>query len=285
MVVVLDERCLELTFPAGVDIIPISTKNHYLTVLAKHFKDCDLFWPIAPETDGILVRLAEFSARYHIKTLLSGVHALALCSSKHATNKHLRESGINAVETIWFTEHFRPKTDSIIIKPDDGAGSESCFIVDQNTDISALTRHNILLDKYIVQPYIPGKNLSLSCLFKHGHGWLLTINAQHMQQREKQLQLSACSVNISDVAVQPMQHLINRIASAIPDLWGYIGIDLIYSSANEPIVIEINPRLTTSFAGIHSATGINVAEQVLNLLTADPEWDSLQNNTVTIKIH
>ncbi len=36
-------------------------------------------------------------------------------------------------------------------------------------------------------------------------------------------------------------------------------------TASGPIVIEVNPRLTTSYAGLHRAIGINPAQLVLEL--------------------
>jgi predicted ATP-grasp superfamily ATP-dependent carboligase len=60
------------------------------------------------------------------------------------------------------------------------------------------------------------------------------------------------------------QKLASRIAVAFPDLFGYVGIDLIENN-DACWVLEINPRLTTSFVGIEKALGLNVAELVLAL--------------------
>ena len=54
-------------------------------------------------------------------------------------------------------------------------------------------------------------------------------------------------------------------AGAIPGLWGYIGIDLV-ETARGPLVVDVNPRLTTSYAGLAAATGCNPARLVLDLL-------------------
>ncbi len=79
------------------------------------------------------------------------------------------------------------------------------------------------------------------------------------------------------------QQLVGQIAHAFPELWGYVGIDLI-ETAEQMLVLEINPRLTTSFVGIHSALGINLAEAVLQLVNGKPVLDSSKNLSITIKV-
>jgi predicted ATP-grasp superfamily ATP-dependent carboligase len=58
--------------------------------------------------------------------------------------------------------------------------------------------------------------------------------------------------------------LASAVCRALPGLWGYCGVDFIEADTG-PVVIEVNPRLTTSFAGLHRAIGINPALLVLEL--------------------
>ena len=58
--------------------------------------------------------------------------------------------------------------------------------------------------------------------------------------------------------------LARRVAAAVPELWGYAGIDLILTEAGLH-VLEINPRLTSSYAGLRSALGGNPTASVLEL--------------------
>jgi len=61
------------------------------------------------------------------------------------------------------------------------------------------------------------------------------------------------------------QQIASAVAAAIPGLWGYVGVDLI-EGPDGPVVLEINPRLTTSYAGLRDAVGVNPAGLVLDLL-------------------
>jgi predicted ATP-grasp superfamily ATP-dependent carboligase len=73
------------------------------------------------------------------------------------------------------------------------------------------------------------------------------------------------------------------VAEAIPGLWGYAGIDLI-ETPEQILVLEINPRLTTSFAGLNTALGINVAGLVLQLVQGEPAIQCTAGHPVTVNI-
>ena len=86
-----------------------------------------------------------------------------------------------------------------------------------------------------------------------------------MERDSGRLRLAGLEVNALPDHNGRFQLLAHRIARALPSLWGYVGVDLINTSAG-PVVLEINPRLTTSYCGLGPALGINVAQQVLALL-------------------
>jgi predicted ATP-grasp superfamily ATP-dependent carboligase len=58
--------------------------------------------------------------------------------------------------------------------------------------------------------------------------------------------------------------LAQKIAQAMPNLAGYIGVDLIVHQG-EFFVLEVNPRLTTSYVALHQACGCNPAQMLLDL--------------------
>ncbi len=63
----------------------------------------------------------------------------------------------------------------------------------------------------------------------------------------------------------PLAGLAQRVAEALPGLWGYVGVDFILSDAGA-MVLEVNPRLTTSYVGRRKSIGANPAAWVLGLL-------------------
>jgi predicted ATP-grasp superfamily ATP-dependent carboligase len=58
----------------------------------------------------------------------------------------------------------------------------------------------------------------------------------------------------------------------VPGLRGYVGVDLIVPDDNpdRPIVVEINPRLTTSYIGYRRLTDDNLAARMLDADASPP---------------
>lgn len=100
---------------------------------------------------------------------------------------------------------------------------------------------------------------------------------------DDQYRLAAIQVNYREDP-GPYRELVGRLAKAMPGLWGYAGIDLI-ETAEQVRVLEVNPRLTSSFAGLNEALGVNVAALVLQLLQGDPVIRRRADKTVTVQIN
>lgn len=283
-IILLDQRCRIDGFPDRARIIRIESGRSCLPILDGLLAECDLFWPIAPETDGTLAELAKMAAASGVRSIISTPAALRLCTSKFKTSQLLKHAGINAVETRHWDHRQSMPFESLVLKPDDGVGCEGSFVVfDRQSYRRALVDLNADAG-YVVQPYIPGRSLSLSCLCKNGRGWLLSCNEHESSIDRDRFTLTACRVNVNHCHSAPYQALVERVAAAIPGLWGYIGIDVIESERDGLVVLEINPRLTTSYCGIHAATGINVAEQVIRLLDAEPEITKPGRQTIIVNI-
>jgi len=171
------------------------------------------------------------------------------------------------------------KIEQWLVKPVDGAGCADSYILTDQQDFEQMQSRK---GRYVIQPHIQGKKTSLSCLFKQGSGWLVCANLQQFDIIDQQYYLSKIIVNHhSDLSVY--QDLVDTIARALPELWGYVGIDLI-ETPEQLFVLEINPRLTTSFVGINAALGINVAENILQLLQGEPTLKAVCNQPITIKV-
>jgi predicted ATP-grasp superfamily ATP-dependent carboligase len=165
-----------------------------------------------------------------------------------------------------------------MVKPVDGAGCADSQVI---ADRQELERMAAFEGKYIVQPHLKGEKISLSCLFKQGRGWLICANLQRFELINRQYHLAYIIVN-HHPDLGAYQQLIDQTAYALPDLWGYVGIDLI-ETVRQIRVLEINPRLSTSFVGIHEALGVNIAEVVLQLLHGEPTLKALRNRSVTVQ--
>ena len=279
LILPLDRRCVGLNLPDNAQLVWIDGSQPLQTWLSALIASSDAVWPIAPETDEILSKIAASVTAQDKTLLLSSPAAVALCSDKLATYQALAAAKIAAVVTKPLLAVADYKA---VIKPRDGVGCQGGFICDNQQQLSTAMA-DINAEDYLIQPYVAGQAVSLSCLFKDTQAWLLCCNQQQIVEKNQQFNLQACKVNVANPQRSFYQQLIQQVAQAIPGLWGYIGIDLI-ESAQGPLILEVNPRLTTSYVGIQAATGLNVAQQVLTLLHDKPLLQHSRQQTVVITI-
>jgi predicted ATP-grasp superfamily ATP-dependent carboligase len=230
-----------------------------------------------------LQSLAEMAVACNTETLLSDLATLKICADKLATYQELTKHRLPVVETRLLEEGVEGWVGNVVVKIADGVGCQDSFVVTADQLPTALAELSEP-GRYIIQPYQLGQAASLSCLFKSGQGWLLCCNQQHIVLDQGRFSLQGCLVNAANPKRHFYQHLVAAIAEAMPGLWGYIGIDIIETGGVGPLVLEINPRLTTSYVGIRRATGINVAEQVLQLLNLEPDLQPTINQAIPVAI-
>jgi len=279
--VMLDWRLNDLATMTGVNVVTIRPEHDIAEEFAQLVEQCDLVWPIAPEFDGILQDLCQTVESLGRILLTSPATAVAIAGNKLKTYELLNRHHIAAVPTDMFEGAYLPG--EWVVKPIDGVGCEDSYVLTTRLDFEQMAMRK---GRYVIQPHLQGAKTSLSCLFKQGRGWLVCANLQRFKFINQQYHLTDIVVN-HHPELGLYQPLIEKIAQVLPELWGYVGIDLI---ANDTTwVLEINPRLTTSFVGIHEALGINIAESVLQLLHGEPNLNPAFNRPIIIqakqKIH
>lgn len=280
----LDDRCLNVSLPRGTKVVPVAQTDDIQQILADLIPQAGLVWLVAPESEGILAGLARLVIAQQKILLLSQPETLAICANKLSTYRCLSTNDIPAVETLCLVGLHEAPFPACVIKPIDGVGCEGSLIVDNPAHYPAAIANLLHHERLLVQPLLAGQVMSLSCLFKQGRGWLLCCNQQQVAVRQSRFSLQACLVNAGYPQLALYQALVDRVAAAMPGLWGYIGIDIIDTPDRGPLILEINPRLTTSYVGIRQAIGINVVEQVLRLLDGDPYLCFSNNQPVQVAI-
>ena len=251
----------------GIEWVWVESARDGLACLAATLPRVDAVWPIAPETGGILesiCRIVEQAGKALLGTSAAGVR---LAASKHATIQRLRAHGVPVVPTERLESGnavLLPFSLPCVIKPDDGVGCEGAWILRSPADWDGLREQLAAGTNWIVQPLIVGESLSLSAVFSRGKAVLWTVNRQHIVKEGHGFRLAGCGVNAMDDSDGNFADLARRVAAAVPELWGYAGIDLIRNEAGLH-VLEINPRLTSSYAGLRSALGDNPATSLLEL--------------------
>ncbi len=221
---------------------------------------CDAVWPVAPETTGILEMLSadvEQAEKILLNTPSSAVREV---SSKIDTLERLHAHGISVVPTYRLTDNKLDLCFPWVIKPDDGVGCEGIQIVRDSIQWKNLFQHNN--ENRIIQPLIAGEPMSLSLLCQDGKAEILSWNRMNVESIDDGFYLRSCESSTTFDKENRFQELANGVAATFPGLWGYVGVDFLFAD-NQLLVLEVNPRLTTSYAGLSQTIGYNPARKVL----------------------
>ncbi len=204
---------------------------------------------IAPETGGVLADLA----RSIPNSLGCDPDSIELSADKLRLADHLIARGIPTPIGL----KVRP-SDGLprdfpypaVLKPIDGAGSLDTFFVSSHRDsLTDLDDRTVAL----LQPYIPGEPKSATFIAGPGQlAMLVGVSRQTISREGRRFSYHGGSILDESL---PDDHPARLAVAAVSGLRGLIGVDFIDDPTTGPIVIEINPRPTTSCVGLVIALG------------------------------
>ena len=250
--------------PIGTTIVPLHLHDSG-EIVDGCIQEADAIWPLAPESNGVLESISR-KALQHNKTLLGSTPAAVhLAGSKYRTFQALRAARVAAVPTYRAEATLPSASHAWVVKPDDGAGCSDTRIFSHSMAAKEWIAAQIKKD-YVLQPYISGRPCSLSLLCGHRDVFVLGCNDQRVAMSDNQFHDMGCTVNSIDDDKGELERLAQRVISAIPGMWGYVGIDFIFTDGGSPVVLEVNPRMTLSHAGLQASIGANPAEMLVEML-------------------
>ena len=225
----------------------------------------DAVLPIAPESDNVLESLCH-DVEWARKPLLnSTAGAVAIAADKQRTLDLLGRCGVPVVPSWRADGVSSVDTPILVVKPNKGVGCRGIHLLTDGRALGEFIDSQSEPSQWLVQPYLEGQAASLSLLVDEHCVCLLGCNVQRVAQVDDGFVLLGCVVNGLNESRELLGQLGEQVCRAIPGLWGYVGVDLVMTDRG-PVVLEVNPRLTTSYAGIRRSTGWNVAELLIHML-------------------
>ncbi|HNA29258.1 MAG TPA: ATP-grasp domain-containing protein [Thiobacillaceae bacterium] len=268
-VVTLRDGRLERPALERVDIVATG-RDGFDRDFRRCLDESDAVWTVAPESGGVLEWLNRAVLGAGKRLLGCGPESVRIAASKTATYACLADFGVEAIPT-YTSPYLIEEECPVVMKPDDGAGCQDTRLFACLADAESWSRMHTA-PGCIYQPYVPGEPLSLSLLCAGGRAQLLAVNRQRVVSRNGSLGFQGVTVNaVADTAGR-YADLGERVAAAMPGLWGHVGVDVIEAAGGLPVVVEVNPRPTVSYAGLRAALDRNPAELVLEL----PEFGPCQ---------
>lgn len=160
----------------------------------------------------------------------------------------------------------RPATGEWILKPRDGVGSDRVTVLQDAAidgvavEPAALRRiddddgatKSLRSHPWVLQHRVAGQAHSVGLV---GRGLrrlpqVLPAAEQLIASRDGRLTWQGGRIPAAGAACSAIACLARRVAAALGPFWGYVGIDLLWDpEAPSPVIVDVNPRLCTSFAG------------------------------------
>lgn len=209
-------------------------------------EECDWTLLIAPETGGLLQKRAEWIVEAGGKSLGCTPDTIGIAGDKWQTFGLLaRDSTIRQPKTVLLRSASDWPANAPahwVVKPVDGAGCVDTFMGSELLRPDRPFQYPSLL-----QEYIHGSPMSVSLLIA-ADGKAIEIGIA-----TQDIGIAGQALGYIGGAV-PQFHpegteCALRVATWLPGARGWVGVDMIADEQRRVTVLEVNPRLTTSFVG------------------------------------
>lgn len=264
---VLRDADVDLLLPPTVRTHAVRDTAEYAEAFDEQAAAADWTVVIAPECDGALLACAERVLGSGGRLLSPGPDIILLSSDKQATAEHLARSGVAVPRgAVVAPDHSVPAglAFPLVIKPRDGAGSQGVRLVRSAADYAAAVREQASAR---VEEYCPGEAASVAILCGPRGNAPLAPCRQRLSDDGRLAYLGG-STPIPQNLAERATALANRAVATLEGAVGYLGVDLVLGpeeSGAGDRVIEINPRLTTSYVGLRAAYDSNLAGAMLEI--------------------
>ena len=260
----------------GVEVVLIETRNQEAEEFQRLLWETDRTLHVAPD-DALYFRAedcfrAEELGEYGRLWLGCTPEAVGKCDWKPDLLKVVAASGVRAP---FYREGDDPPLFPFLRKRDHGTGEPMALFRDE-ADLRADPPYNpenpggegVFWDgpfEYS-EAYVSGRPCSVAVI----NAAPLPAGEQHIQIEGSPGRLSyhGGTVPAAGVDAAAVNRLVAQVYAAVPGLRGWWGIDFVipdrpFEGSRDPVLIEVNPRLTTSYLGYRALTDDNLAERVL----------------------
>jgi predicted ATP-grasp superfamily ATP-dependent carboligase len=276
----LDSRLKQFNPSNEADkIISVSSSNELYAKLKEHSSVADAVYVIAPESGQVLEKLVEIIEVSGGRSLNCEIDAIERVSNKMTAYETMKKRGMKVPETVLLD--IREKTENnrllikelgypLVFKPLDGVSCGGLSLVKHEGDIAGAVKkvaHESMSKQFIVQKVIKGKAASVCVISTGDKALALTLNRQFvtLASPAEESGYYGGAVPFDHSLEKEALKAAERVVEGIGRLKGYVGVDIILAD-EEPVVMEVNPRLTTSYVGLRRVVNFNPAEAIVDVI-------------------
>ncbi len=254
-----DPRIVQLSL-GNCEIVDVLSRSSHDDELERIVATADATILIAPEFDSILWKLARRVMGAGGRLVSPSPEFIRVAADKQRTCDRLRAAGVPAPEgRVLESDEPLPVEFPYpaVAKPVDGAGSQDTYFVRGPHDAPPAYAW-----RRRVERFVPGLAASVAVLC----GPKECLRLQPCKQRisdDGRLRYLGGETPLAPGLAERAHSLAAKAIAAMPPAVGYVGVDLVLGrepDGSEDFVVEVNPRLTTSYVGLRAAARSNLAE-------------------------
>lgn len=277
--VLLDSRLAALNPPLDADhILRVSSAGETEKVLGKTTELADAALVIAPESDQVLrsiVERIEATGLRSLNCLASGIDRVASKANLYA---HIKSLGVRVPETLLFTDVYgaekvtaaiqRKMRFPVVFKPLSGTSCAGLSLVQSPCQIAVAIdriKKSSTDSQFVVQQFIEGTAASVSLISTGREALPVSLNKQDVTlgAPEADSSYNGGEVPLDSTLKEKTFAATKHVVEAFGGLRGYVGVDVVLTK-EAVFVVDVNPRLTTSYVGLRKVALFNPAEVMLN---------------------
>jgi tyramine---L-glutamate ligase len=290
--VLLDERIAKMKPPlAAKCTVPVFQAQEVEKSLVNAAKTNDAVYVIAPETGQILQSLVTLVGKTSKVSLNCEAGAIGNVADKTVLYETLRKNDLSTPETVIFaidTDLAQVKreiksqlTYPVVVKPVDGVSCGGLSVIHENRQLEtaiAKIKATSSAKSFIAQEFIFGENASVSLICKKDKASSISLNKQivNLSGSERSSSYEGGAVPFDHPLKAEAFKAAEKVAACFVGLRGYVGVDFVLAQGRA-FVVDVNPRLTTSYVGLSKVAGFNVAEAMVHAVL-DNKFSVQQEN-------
>jgi predicted ATP-grasp superfamily ATP-dependent carboligase len=212
---------------------------------------------IAPEFNDNLFDHCRMVLEEGGRLLGPSLAGIKLCADKLALANHWIAHKVPTPPTFAIDELSTPPGPSWVVKPRFGAGSQETRVNGSLIPVGGF-------GPMIVQSYVRGRAASAAILCGP-RAQLALPPVEQSISTDGNLQYLGGRLPLTENEALRVEKIARQAIAGIPDLIGYVGVDVVLGDDGIDYAIEINPRLTTSYIGLRALAESNLAEAMLRI--------------------
>ena len=275
----LDLRLIALKPPLEAErVICISSAKEADAAMKNLAGSVDAVYVIAPESNGILESLVADMEKEGVSTLNSSASAIKSVSDKSMLQEHLHRIGLATPKSLVFNinddvgEIAKLVNERIgfpaLFKPSREVGMTGLSVVRDSQEVAGAVfkiARNSSEKRFLAQELLHGIPASVSLISTGEDVAAVSLNRQDLTlaSHDSASSYDGGLVPLEDSGKAEPLSVAKVVAKQFSGLRGYIGVDFVLTP-DGPFVIEVNPRLTTSYVGLREIAKFNPAQAMID---------------------